>query len=49
MRKIKSSRVKVRDLNILSAIRGECQMGTIKNTSNKKHYTRKSKHKNIEF
>jgi len=49
MRTIKSSRVKARDLNILSAIRGECQMGTIKNTSNKKHYTRKSKHRNAEY
>jgi len=39
--------VKPRDLNILAGIRGECQIGTIRNTQNKKRYNRK-KMKKVE-
>ena len=40
-KRIKSEKPRARDLNILAGIRGECQMGTIKNTQNKKRYNRK--------
>ena len=34
-------KLKTRDLTILAGIRGECQIGTIRNTQNKKRYNRK--------
>ena len=48
-KKQKTTKVRARDLNILAGIRGECQMGTIKNSQNKKRYNRKKlKRANIE-
>lgn len=40
-KKNKKKTIKARDLNILAGIRGECQVGTIRNTQNKKRYNRK--------
>lgn len=44
----KNSEVRARDLHILAGIRGEAQIGTIRNTKNKKRYNRK-KLKRVEY
>ena len=46
--KVELQKVKSRDINILKSIKGEISMNT-KKVKNKKHYTRKIKHKKNDY